>query len=143
MFSKTCEYAIKALIFIAQKTNNGEKIGIKEIATGINAPEYFVAKILQNLSKKQFVRSAKGPNGGFYSSEEDLQINLRKVVVEIDGDHIFERCGLGLENCSSLHPCPIHNQFQNIKSNLKKLLESSTIGELAEDVKIRNAFLRY
>ena len=55
MFSKTCEYAIRALIYIAQKAKNGEKVGIKDIAVGIDSPEYFIAKILQELSRKGYV----------------------------------------------------------------------------------------
>ena len=60
MFSKTCEYAIRALIFIAQKSKDGSRISIKDISSGIDSPEYFIAKILQDLSRKGFVQSAKG-----------------------------------------------------------------------------------
>ena len=66
MFSKTCEYAIRAVLFIAQKSADGTKIGIREIAKGIDSPEHFIAKILQDLSRKGMVQSQKGPAGGFY-----------------------------------------------------------------------------
>ena len=66
MFSKTCEYALRAMIFIAQKSKAGYKAGIKEIVKEIDAPEHFVAKILQDLVRKGFVQSLKGPTGGFY-----------------------------------------------------------------------------
>ena len=64
MFSKTCEYAVRAMIFIAQKSKNGNKVSIKEIAKGIDSPEHFIAKILQELSKKKLLQSMKGPKGG-------------------------------------------------------------------------------
>ena len=80
MFSKTCEYAIRALIYIAQKAKNGEKVGIKDIAVGIDSPEYFIAKILQELSRKGYVQSVKGPNGGFYMSKENLEMSLAEIV---------------------------------------------------------------
>ena len=69
MFSKTCEYAIRAMIFIAQKSKDGNKVGIKEIAKGIDSPEHFIAKILQDLGRRGLLQSAKGPNGGFYLDE--------------------------------------------------------------------------
>ena len=69
MFSKACEYAIRAMLFIAQKSEAGYNIGIKEISKGIDAPEHFLAKILQELSRKGIVQSIKGPNGGFYLDE--------------------------------------------------------------------------
>jgi len=39
MLSKTCEYAIRALTFIAQQTKDGNKISIKDVAKGIDSPE--------------------------------------------------------------------------------------------------------
>ncbi len=78
MFSKTCEYAIRALIFVAQKSKNGGRTGIKEIANGIDSPEYFIAKILQDLSRKGFVQSAKGPTGGFLWKQKNLTFHCRK-----------------------------------------------------------------
>ncbi|MEQ1555161.1 MAG: Rrf2 family transcriptional regulator, partial [Ferruginibacter sp.] len=66
MLSKSCEYAIRAMIFISQKVGDVPKASVKEIATNINAPIHFIAKILQELCKKKILQSIKGPNGGFY-----------------------------------------------------------------------------
>ena len=66
MFSKTCEYAIRALIFIARKSKEGLKVGIKEIAKNTDVPAQFIAKILHELTKQNLVKSLKGPAGGFY-----------------------------------------------------------------------------
>ncbi len=66
MFSKTCEYALRALMYIAQKTKDGARLSVVDVANDINSSEYFMAKILQQLAKKGFVSSAKGPNGGFF-----------------------------------------------------------------------------
>lgn len=66
-FSKTCEYALRAVFFIAQKSEHGRKVGIREIAASIDSPEPFIAKILQDLSKRGLIQSAKGPTGGFHT----------------------------------------------------------------------------
>ena len=76
MFSKTCEYAIRALIFIAHKSKGGLKTGIKEISAGIDSPAHFIAKILQDLSRRGLVQSMKGPTGGFYLDETCLAFSL-------------------------------------------------------------------
>lgn len=142
MFSKTCEYAIRALIYIAQKAKNGEKVGIKDIAVGIDSPEYFIAKILQELSRKGYVQSVKGPNGGFYMSKENLEMSLTEIAREIDGDKLFTSCGLGLKECSEDHPCPIHNQFKYIKQDMKNMLENFKIKMLAEGIDSNLTFLK-
>ena len=65
MFSKSCEYAIRATIFIASKCCENRKVGLKEIADAIDSPTAFTAKILQKLSKNKIINSTKGVNGGF------------------------------------------------------------------------------
>ncbi|MFA5620904.1 MAG: Rrf2 family transcriptional regulator [Weeksellaceae bacterium] len=141
MFSKTCEYAIRALIFIAQRTKDGSRVGIKQIAKEIDSPEYFIAKILQDLSRKGYVKSAKGPRGGFYLSEENGQRSLADIVRELDGDKLFRACALGLKECSENHPCPIHDQYKHIKSKWKHILETSLIINLAEKLDENLTFL--
>lgn len=142
MFSKTCEYAIRALIYIAQKSKDGSRIGIKEITAGIDSPEYFIAKILQDLSRKGFVQSAKGPNGGFYMDESNLKLSVADIVREIDGDKLFSGCGLGLKECSESHPCPIHNDFKHIRKNIKDMLERSKIEMFVENLDLKLTFLK-
>ena len=142
MFSKTCEYAIRALIYIAQKSKDGNRIGIKEIASGIDSPEYFIAKILQDLSRKGFVQSAKGPNGGFYMDDANLEQSVADIVREIDGDKLFSGCGLGLKECSEDHPCPIHNDFKHIRQGIKTMLEESRIQLFVENLDLKLTFLK-
>ena len=144
MFSKSCEYAIRATIFIASKCCENRRVGLKEIATAIDSPTAFTAKILQKLSKDKIVNSTKGVNGGFEIFQENLKsITLMQIVESIDGNAIFSGCGLGLENCSETHPCPVHYEFIEIKENLKVMLKKTSLEELASGVKSGNSFLKY
>lgn len=142
MFSKTCEYAIRALIYIAQQTQDGSRVGVKNIAKGIDSPEYFIAKILQDLSRKGFVQSAKGPTGGFFLTEENLETPLSKIVKEIDGDKLFTACALGLKECSEEKPCPLHYKFKFVKESYVQLMEESKICDLVDRVDDNLAFLK-
>jgi len=129
MFSKTCEYGIKAMIFVAQKSKDGSRVGIKEIAKGTDAPEHFMAKIMQELSRKKLVHSIKGPNGGFYMDPFDLQTSLADIVKALDGNAIYNDCVLGLKTCNEKTPCPVHDQYRDIKKKLIKMIEENTIGD--------------
>ncbi len=142
MFSKTCEYAIRAMIFIAQKTKEGRRVGIKEIAKGIDSPEHFIAKILQELSRKGLLQSAKGPNGGFYLDNDSLDQPLADIVRAVDGDKIFQGCGLGLKQCSETHPCPIHHDFKKIRKGLLEMLEKAKVGTFTVALENSIAFLK-
>lgn len=134
VFSKTCEYAIRAVFYIAHKSVAGSRIGIKDIAAGIDSPELYLAKILQDLSRKGIISSAKGPNGGFYISEASLARPLSDIVEAIDGNGLFYGCALGLKQCSEVNPCPLHNQFKSIRDQIHILLNQTTIGTFNEEL---------
>lgn len=127
MLSKTCEYALRAMIYIAQQSKDGSMVNIKEIAENINSPELFIAKILQGLSKQGFLHSSKGRYGGFYISQEDSKVSLADIVTAIDGDKMFSGCGLGLAYCSETNPCPIHNEYKEARDKLNEIYGMTTL----------------
>lgn len=132
LFSKTCEYGIRAVLYIASQSANGRKVGIKEITENINSPEHFLAKILQKLSKDGIILSSKGPNGGFSVSKEILLKPMADIIVSLEGDSIFRGCAMGLSNCSEVNPCPLHNQFKSIRNQLTDTLYNNSIGNFNE-----------
>jgi Rrf2 family protein len=134
IFSKTCEYALRAMFYIAQKSHNGQRCGIKEIAENIHSPEHFLAKILQKLSKEGLVQSIKGPNGGFYLDSQSLKSPLAKIVMVIEGEEIFKGCGMGLSYCSEENPCPLHNDFKNVRNKITRMLKDTSIGQFNDEL---------
>jgi len=128
MFSKTCEYGLRAVLFIAQQTTLNNKVSLHTISQEIDSPPAFTAKILQQLTKNQIVKSVKGPFGGFEIEKVKLDTVLLSDIVKIlDGDNVFTGCGLGLKNCDAKNPCPLHDKFIEIRENLKVMLNSTTL----------------
>ncbi|WP_217605612.1 Rrf2 family transcriptional regulator [Chitinophaga sp. GbtcB8] len=142
MFSKTCEYAIRAMIFIAQQSKSDVRVGVKDIAKGIGSPEHFIAKILQDLGRKGLVLSLKGPTGGFYLDNRTLKCTLADIVKAIDGDKLFSGCGLGLEYCSDVKPCPLHHEFKKIREDIYKTLQSTKLDEFHDQLAKSIGFLK-
>lgn len=144
MFSKTCEYGIRATIFIASESYQNNRVGLRDIAKKIDSPEAFTAKILQILSRANIIHSIKGVGGGFEIPKESMsQIKLSQIVTALDGDRVFTGCGLGLSNCSEDHPCPVHDKFKSIRNELAFMLENTNLEELAMGIKSGDTFLRY
>ncbi len=142
MVSKTCENAIRALLFVAQKSKAGVRVGVKEIARSIDSPEPFIAKILQDLGRKGLVSSAKGPNGGFYLDANGLRQSLADIVNAIDGDKLFTGCGLGLRSCSAKRPCPIHDEFVEVRARIKTMMQKATLGDYNTALELGERYLR-
>ncbi|MFV0604488.1 MAG: RrF2 family transcriptional regulator [Niabella sp.] len=127
MLSKTCEYAVRAMIYVAQKSQDGKMVSIKEISAGINSPELFIGKILQNLSRQGFLQSSKGRYGGFYIDNKEAKRSLADIIKAVDGDKIFTGCGVGLDFCSEKKPCPIHNEYKKVRNTLFNIYKSATL----------------
>jgi Rrf2 family iron-sulfur cluster assembly transcriptional regulator len=144
MFSKTCEYGIRATIFIASESCQNRRVGLKDIAKKIDSPEAFTAKILQILSKDNIINSIKGVGGGFDIPRESMKnIKLAQIVNALEGDRVFTGCGLGLAHCTEEHPCPMHEKFKSIRTELAFMLENTNLEDLALGIKSGDTFLRY
>ncbi|NNF33632.1 MAG: Rrf2 family transcriptional regulator [Saprospiraceae bacterium] len=135
MFSRSCHYALQAVLYITLHGGKGKAVKIKDISESQDIPVHFLGKILQILVKHKVLASIKGPNGGFIMGVNSKDISLFEIVGIIDGHDIFDQCGIGFKSCSDEHPCPVHNEFKDVKAKIKTLLESKTIAELCEDVK--------
>lgn len=141
MLSLTCKTGIKAVVYLASKFEAGEKAGIKEIADFINASEHTVGKLLQTLVKEMVICSSKGPKGGFYLTERQLQQPIINIVYAIDGRELFDLCGLGLVKCSAVHPCPLHNEYKVVRDLFKKICQEKKVNDLLETVNDGAAYL--
>ena len=143
MFSKACEYGIRAAIYVAEQSQEGRRVNLKDIAKEIGSPEAFTAKILQQLAKSDIVSSVKGPTGGFEIDRKRMaRIKLSHIVTAIDGNTVYTGCGLGLKECSAKQPCPVHDKFKKIRNDLKQMLESTNLQELSMGMKDGLTFLR-
>ncbi len=143
MFSKATEYALRATIYIAQKSTEEKKLGIEEISKGIDSPQSFTAKILQSLTRdNKIVSSVRGPNGGFYMTKKAKKLPVRSILLAMGEDAMLEKCVLGLKLCSETQPCPMHEQYKPIKKELIKLFASKTIQQLADDTKTGEVFIK-
>lgn len=142
MFSKACEYGVKAVIYIATQSLDGKRVKIADVANNSGSPEAFTAKILGKLTKAGIVNSYKGPNGGFEIDKEKIKtIKIGEIVFVLDGDSIYNGCALGLSACDASDPCPMHDKFVHIRNELKTMLGTTSIYELATELKSGNSTL--
>lgn len=144
IFSKACEYGIKACVYIALQSMEGKRTNLKDISAEIDSPEAFTAKILQMLVRAGIIDSVKGAWGGFEIEKKSLgKIRLLDIVMAIDGTLEERSCVLGLKECSAKHPCPVHDKYKSIKSDLLAMMRNTTLSEMSQNVNAGLACLRY
>lgn len=141
MLSNSCKYAIRAVIYIALHSNIENKMGSKLVAKKLKMPQPFLAKILQELTKRQIISSSKGPNGGFYLTPHNLDNSVLNIVDAIDGLDKFNKCFLGLHTCSGDKPCSVHHIVEPFKNNILVKLTNNTIAQFADDIRNGKSFI--
>ena len=143
IFSKACEYGIRATIYIAQQSLNNNRVSLKLIAAEIDSPEAFTAKILQMLAKNGILNSSKGAKGGFEIKVNDLKkIKLMDIALAIEDNLKDKACVLGLKECSKSNPCPVHHKYKNIRKDIFEMLKNTTLDEMSNSVNINLSYLK-
>lgn len=134
MFNKETEYALRALIYVQLKNIDGHRPGIIEISKEIDAPRFYTGKILQRLVKIGIIESQKGKGGGFFFNPDRPGLQLKTVIIAIEGYKAFEGCGLGLRECNDSTPCPLHEKYNSIRKAIENLITSETIQSVAQKI---------
>jgi Rrf2 family protein len=134
MFNKETEYALRALIYIKLQNLRNHRPGAAEISKEIEAPLFFISKILQRLVRSGFLESLKGKGGGFYIDPEKPDLPIKKLITATEGDRSFSGCGIGMKNCNENNPCPLHERYAPIRDSINRLVTDETVQSLAEKV---------
>lgn len=141
MLSNACQYAIRAILYLGMYSSENHKIGVKIIAEELEVPQPFLAKLLQQLNRSEFVNSAKGPSGGFYLSEANKQKTVWDIVLEVDGSEKFSQCFMGLSRCGDENPCPVHFTVAAFKNKIYKDFKDKTIADFIVDIQKNGRFI--
>ena len=137
ILSKTCNYGIKAAIYVSLQEDR-KYVPIREISGELNISFHFLTKILQILTKRNIMISFRGPRGGVSLARPAHSISLIEVIEAIDGPVIFHDCVLGLEHCGEDRPCPIHSRWEPIRESLKKLFQDASLASMTGGVREGN-----
>jgi Rrf2 family transcriptional regulator, iron-sulfur cluster assembly transcription factor len=131
VLSKSCNYALRATLYIARQSRDGY-IPINEICDQLTLSFHFVTKILQRLTQTGLLLSFKGPKGGVKLGKAAQDISIREIIEAIEGPEIFSGCLLGLNMCSNNQPCPTHDEWAPLREKMTVLFEKTTLANLAK-----------
>ena len=134
ILSKTCDHAIRATLYVAMHPDR-DYVPIREIASELGISFHFLTKILQILTQKDIMASFRGPNGGVTLTRPAAEIQLKEIVLAIDGDRLFTGCVIGLDQCNDDHPCPLHEKWSSARKDLDALFSTMTLAYVAGRVR--------
>jgi Rrf2 family transcriptional regulator, iron-sulfur cluster assembly transcription factor len=134
IFSRQCEHALQAVVYLALK-KEGERVSIKDLASRLGIPYHFLGKIFQDLTRKGFLTSVKGPHGGFALAMPADKITLFQIVEAIDGAGFSRNCVMGFPECSGKNPCAVHETWSGLRDGITAMLLAKNIGLMAKEMK--------
>ncbi len=134
MLSKKAQYAMQALMYMAEKPSN-EPTLIAEIAKKRRIPLKFLENILLQLKNEGVLESKKGKGGGYFFKLPPRDVPLARIIRIIDGPiamlpcvslYFYERC----KNCDE-KSCGLHDTMVQVRDATLKLLERKTVADIS------------
>jgi Rrf2 family transcriptional regulator, nitric oxide-sensitive transcriptional repressor len=126
MLSKTAEYALRAVVWLAREPD--ETASADHLAGNTQVPRRYLHKVLQDLGRAKLVSSQPGPGGGYALVRRPEKITVLNVVNAVAPLERIRRCPLGMPTHTRL--CPLHRELDNVYAATEKALSRVTIAQL-------------
>jgi Rrf2 family protein len=126
MLSKTAEYALRAVVWLAREPE--ETVSADYLAEHTQVPRRYLHKVLQDLVRANLVRSQSGPGGGYALARAPKKTTILDVVNATAPLERIRHCPLGLPSHTRL--CPLHRELDNVYAAAEKALARVTIAQL-------------
>ena len=131
IYSRTSEYAIRALAYLASAE---DPLGIYAIGRKIGVPPAYVSKIFQGLVHSGILDSKTGAKGGYSLRKKPSELKLIQIIRAIDdiSRSPFSGCVMAFAQCGEKNPCPLHFIWLKAKKNMEERLNSTTLLDMME-----------
>ncbi|HZW10650.1 MAG TPA: Rrf2 family transcriptional regulator [Phycisphaerales bacterium] len=127
MLSRTTEYALRAVVFLAR--GEGDNTTAQRIAEVTGVPDGYMSKVLNTLARAGVVISQRGPTGGFTLASPAGRLTMLDVVEAVEPLPRIKTCPLALaEHAGAL--CPLHSVLASLVDEAARRLAETTIADL-------------
>ncbi len=136
MLSKKCKYAIHALVYLAERYQQGP-VHIQDIAESQHIPKKFLEAILLELKNSKILHSKKGKGGGYYLYKSPEDVSLVEIIRLMEGAisllpcvsiNYYEPC----EECRDEKTCGIRDAFSIVRDETLRVLSGSTLAQIVK-----------
>ena len=135
MFSQTVEYALRAVVHLADRTPSPRTTD--QIAEATLVPKAYLSKVLQGLCHAGIVQSKRGLGGGMVLTKPPSELTILEVVNAVEPVGRIRECPLGLVG-HGVRLCPLHRRLDRALALVEEAFRQTTLAEvLAEPTSSR------
>jgi Rrf2 family transcriptional regulator, iron-sulfur cluster assembly transcription factor len=129
--TRAADYAVRVMIQLAASPAD-KRVLLPDLAAATEAPESFLSKVLQALSRAWLIDSKRGHTGGFKISNRGRRASMREVIEAIDGPIMLNLCLVSGKSCHRKSTCPAHPVWERAQMAMLDVLSEAKIAEMAE-----------
>ena len=130
--SKKSEYALMAVRYLAINSS-GNYSTARDISQFYDIPYELVAKVLQQLVKKNIISSYQGVRGGYSLARTPDQISLMEIISAIEENYQITNCmneNSSQSDCSHFDCCMIRDPLIKVQREIDKVFQNMKVNQL-------------
>jgi Rrf2 family protein len=128
--TRAADYGVRVMIQLTAVTGNG-RVSLPRLAHATGAPQSFLSKVLQSLTRAGLISSRRGQLGGFHITPRGAAASMRDVIEAIDGAICLNLCLVPGRSCARKPRCPAHPVWIEAQQAMMDVLSGATIASLA------------
>lgn len=129
IYSKTCEYAIRALLYLSNQKKGGYVL-TRQVSRETGISPTYLAKIFQELVRYRILDSRRGARGGVALAQSPESISLSTIMEIIDDPEHLKSCVMGLDQCSDTNACPLHVVWKAAKNKVLNEMKACNLASI-------------
>ena len=133
MLAQKTRYALRSLLYLAEE-QDGAPVQLARIAQTQRVPPKYLELIMLDLKKAGFVKSTRGPKGGYRLARAPDEISFGDVVRVMEGPialvscasvNFYEPCG----DCHDEASCAIRRAFGIVRDRTTQFLDGISLAQ--------------
>ncbi len=133
MITKEVDYAIRALLYLAQNGAQNERLSAATISEKMDIPYRFLRNIIRVLTDAGFIESKRGNGGGLSLKREARDFSLYDVVQALNPRScVLNTCLMGKECCNRDAFCPVHKKLSEVQEVVDNQLKDISFDQFVK-----------
>lgn len=126
--STESRYAVVGLSLLASRPD--AVLEVSQVAREAGLPAPFLAKTFGKLTHQGILRSHRGKERGYSLARAAADITMKEILEAVDGADLFDHCIFWTEACDEAEPCPLHDSWRSIKSQIAEKMATTSLADV-------------